>query len=290
MAIQTRSFIVFKDEPEDTPVQVVTLKPSNEDGVLNVLASPIKTTNPSTLTAPASAGPLLVFCPDKENIDPLTGGRVLSEQSLGKKRKTALIVKAQPASPSKKPRPLAEKPTKKPSTSKSKPRSSTEKKLKRSTSTSSKRSSSSRTRREPSLPRLAEEGEESTEAAPLDQAAIDAKCKELTVLPLADISEAYEQATTKEDAVESAEKAAEVKAAVDAASKKVDRPATPPPTTQKEDAATSPVAPMSVASVFSTPERKRIYSAFTFSSPSPASKRFASTRGSSVERFSDVAF
>ena len=211
MATQTRSFIVFKDEPEETPAQVVSLKSSSEEGVLSVLASPTKPTNPSALTVQASTGPLLIFCPDKENIDPLTGSRALSEQSLGKKRKTALIVKAQPPSPSKKPRPLAEKPTKKSSSSKSKSRSSTEKKAKRSSATTSKRTSSSRTRREPSLPRLAEETEEVAEAAPLNQDAIDAKCKELTVLPLADISEAYEQATTKEDAVESAEKAAEAK-------------------------------------------------------------------------------
>ena len=211
MTTHTRSFIVFKDEPEEPPVQVVSLKSSTQDDALNVLASPTKTTNHPVLTAPTSAGALLVFCPDKENIDPLTGSRALSEQSLGKKRKTALIVKVQPACPSKKPRPLAEKPAKKPSSSKSKSRSSTEKKAKRSTSTSSKRSSTSRTRREPSLPRLVEEVEETAEVAPLDQVVIDAKCKELTVLPLADISEAYEQATTKEDVVENAEKAAEVK-------------------------------------------------------------------------------
>lgn len=211
MTTHTRSFIVFKDEPEEPPVQVVSLKSSTQDSALNVLASPTKTTNHPVLTAPTSTGALLVFCPDKENIDPLTGSRALSEQSLGKKRKTALIVKAQPACPSKKPRPLAEKPAKKPSSSKSKSRSSTEKKAKRSTSTSSKRSSTSRTRREPSLPRLVEEVEETAEVAPLDQVVIDAKCKELTVLPLADISEAYEQATTKEDVVENAEKAAEVK-------------------------------------------------------------------------------
>ena len=67
---------------------------------------------------------------------------------------------------------------------------------------------------------------------------------------------------------------------------KVDRAATPPPTLAKVDPASSPIA----ASVFSTPERKRIYSAFTFSSPSPASQRYASTRASSVEHFSDAIF
>lgn len=42
--------------------------------------------------------------------------------------------------------------------------------------------------------------------------------------------------------------------------------------------------------VFSTPERRRIYSAFTFASPSPAAKRYALSRGSSVDRFSDLDF
>lgn len=42
--------------------------------------------------------------------------------------------------------------------------------------------------------------------------------------------------------------------------------------------------------VFSTPERRRIYSAFTFASPSPVVKRHAMSRGSSVDRFSDLDF
>ena len=82
-------------------------------------------------------------------------------------------------------------------------------KSKRSSSTSSKRGSSSRTTREPSLPRLIEELEDHENVVPLDQDAIDAKCKELTVLPLADISEAYEQVPTEVDVIAAAEKAAE---------------------------------------------------------------------------------
>lgn len=42
--------------------------------------------------------------------------------------------------------------------------------------------------------------------------------------------------------------------------------------------------------LFSTPERKRIYSAFTFESPSPAASRYAMSRGSSGDRFCDLAF
>ena len=40
--------------------------------------------------------------------------------------------------------------------------------------------------------------------------------------------------------------------------------------------------------VFSTPEKKKVYKAFTFSSPCAAGERYASARGSSVERFSDI--
>ena len=69
---------------------------------------------------------------------------------------------------------------------------------------------------------------------------------------------------------------------------KVERPVTPPPSSLKEVEPSSPAGATTTNSVFSTPERKRIYSAFTFSSPSPASQRYASTRASSVERFSDV--
>lgn len=43
-------------------------------------------------------------------------------------------------------------------------------------------------------------------------------------------------------------------------------------------------------SAFSTPERKGIYSAFTFSTPSPSGVRYAALRGSSETRFSDPAF
>ncbi|KAI0720699.1 hypothetical protein C8T65DRAFT_705596 [Cerioporus squamosus] len=259
MAATARAFTIFRDEPE----------------------APVAESGPTTTIAVPPSGPLLVYVPDKENLDPLTGSRVLPEQGLGKKRKTTLAVKAQPVSPSKKPRPLSEKPTKKASSSSSKMRS-TEKKAKR--SSSSKRSTSTRTRREPSLPRLVEEGEE-VEA--LDQIAIDAKCKELTVLPLADISEAYEQAVMPEDMLARAHKDAEEKAY--SSDEKLDRPTTPVQSPSKVDVASSP-APTTTGSVFSTPERKRIYSAFTFSTPSPASERYASARGSSVERFSDVVF
>ncbi|RDX47281.1 hypothetical protein OH76DRAFT_1484884 [Lentinus brumalis] len=257
MAATARAFTIFRDHFE----------------------APVAEEGPTTTIAVTPSGPLLVYVADKENHDPLTGCRALSEQVLGKKRKNTLAAKTQPVSPSKKPRPLGEK-TKKLISSSSKPVS--DKKTKR--SGASKRSTSKRTRREPSLPRLAEEGEE-VEA--FDQITIDAKCKELTVLPLADISEAYEQAVMSEDLLARVQKIAEEK--VQLSEDKVEQPTTPDHSPSKVDVASSP-APAVTGTVFSTPERKRIYSAFTFSTPSPASQRYASARGSSVERFSDVVF
>ena len=50
----------------------------------------------------------------------------------------------------------------------------------------------------------------------------------------------------------------------------------------------SPVKKAVTIDVFSTPEKKKVYKAFTFSSPCAAGERYASARGSSVERFSDI--
>ncbi|KAI0819943.1 hypothetical protein BC628DRAFT_1423369 [Trametes gibbosa] len=270
MAATTRSFIVFKDEPEDLPTQKVERKVN-------------QTSTSATYVLAPPPGPQLVYAPDKENIDPSTGTRASAEHSSGKKRKTALSVKAQASSPTKRLRPLAEKATKKPAP---KARDSN-KKTKR---TTSKRTPSIRLHREPSLPRVTEE----TETA--DQTIIDSKCKELTVTPLADISEAYdvdpkEDAAAKGEAATSKEIVSEAGltqvTVIRAAKDEPERPSTPMPADAERPS--SPAPPASAASVFSTPERKHIYSAFTFTSPSPAAKRYVSTRGASVDRFSDAA-
>ncbi|KAI0656880.1 hypothetical protein C8Q70DRAFT_1046471 [Cubamyces menziesii] len=262
MATATRSFIVFKDEPEVAPTPAVEKK-ENQTGpsATYVIAPP--------------PGPLLVYAPDKENIDPFTGTRSSGDLASGKKRKTALTVKTQPTSPTKRMKPLSEKTAKKP-TSKSR---GADKKVKR---TVSKRAASTRVHREPSLPRVAEENEVAS------QAVIDSKCKDLTVLPLADISEAHDVSVAKEDSVARGEPTAEKQTRGETPAI-VSEAGTERSTTPEAEEATSAVT-VSAASVFSTPERKRIYSAFTFTSPSPASKRYATTRGSSVDRFSDAAF
>ncbi|OJT07492.1 hypothetical protein TRAPUB_1677 [Trametes pubescens] len=265
MATTTCGFIVFKDEPEAVPTETVEKKENQAGATATYVLAP-------------PPGPQLVYAPDKENIDPFTGTRPSADQGAGKKRKTTLSVKAQPSSPTKRLKPLAEKATKKPA---SKARAA-EKKTKR---TALKRAASSRVHREPSLPRVTEE----TDAA--EQAVIDSKCKDLTVLPLADISEAYDVASPKQDAVVAQEAEPSKEVATEASTSdasKVERASSPPATGPERTSSPAPDA--SAASIFSTPERKRIYSAFTFTSPSPVAKRYASARGSSVDRFSDAAF
>lgn len=41
---------------------------------------------------------------------------------------------------------------------------------------------------------------------------------------------------------------------------------------------------------FDTPERKRIYAAFTFTTPSPTNDRYRRARSTSVDRFGDIEF
>ncbi|KAI0631081.1 hypothetical protein C8Q77DRAFT_1061876 [Trametes polyzona] len=265
MAATTRSFVVFKDEPEaPAPPAVEKKETLSGSSATYVLAPP--------------PGPLLVYAPDKENIDPLTGTRANAEQVSGKKRKTALTVKAQATSPTKRLRPLAEKAAKK---SVSKARVA-EKKTKR--ASTKRTTAASRSKREPSLPRVTEENESA------EQAVIDSKCKDLTVLPLADISEAYDVAAGKEGgAVETEERVAKEAEAEVCLSSSIRATNAAAPTPVESEPAPDSTSPAPTTNAFSTPERKRIYSAFTFTSPSPAGKRLASSRGSAVGRFSDAA-
>lgn len=67
---------------------------------------------------------------------------------------------------------------------------------------------------------------------------------------------------------------------------------TKPSTTGAKNEETKPCSTESSKGsfMFSTPERKRIYAAFTFESPSPASRRFADWRESSLPPLPAVNF
>lgn len=289
------SFVIYKDEP-DAP-------------------SAKRKTSPTPLGTRTNTRVVVVTAGDKENLHPLTGRRPNTEENTGKKRKTANVLATKllvasgkllvdPALPKKRrlgaPASAAEAGEK------------TEKEKKRAPPRKSQSQRPARVRKATELPKLeevVEEGEEKECAeeekiAKITQAAVDARCYELTVLPLADLSKAYEQSHSAKSFVD-----------VDSPNSKVGfRLYMLPPAlivrcasqcntipdalqrepsssdTEPEETPASPTLSRKGFTTFSTPERKRIYSAFTFESPSPASRRFSSWRDSSVERFGEIAF
>ncbi|KAI0687674.1 hypothetical protein BC835DRAFT_1419761 [Cytidiella melzeri] len=272
-------FVIFKDEP-DTPV--------------NVTQSEETSSSASSTTVLA-----IVTARDKENLHPVTGRRSSTEDAAAKKPKTrVLATKLLKVSRSDVPEPHPSPKKRRLFVSSETNRSSGNKEHKKEKRSSSvprahKTKQSSRSRKMTELPKVEEEehvagdrveqGDLQT-GSETGQAAADSKCYELTVLPLADVSKAFEQSPPPEERQEEPqasqhEETAETSPS-DEQSTKV-TPETPVADTVNEGK----------NGTFSTPERKRIYSAFTFESPSPASKRYAtSTRGSNVERFSDLDF
>ncbi|KAJ3526454.1 hypothetical protein NMY22_g10155 [Coprinellus aureogranulatus] len=159
----------------------------------------------------------------------------------------------------------------------------------------------------PPLPRVDEEvtvarigtPEPATKVERLSQAAIDSRCYELTVSPLADVSEAYDASplcvepvkevakpklkpeqdifrTVREPSAERELRdylTAETFNAV--LSSSTSRMRSRFSSHEPEEKQSFPAS-----SLFSTPEREKLYMSFTFSSPSPSGKRFRDTYGS----------
>ncbi|GAW03565.1 hypothetical protein LENED_005298 [Lentinula edodes] len=266
--MSSRSFTVFVDTPasEETetkpkPTTNTRLSRSLSESSLSLGLSPIYTT-------------------DKENLDPLTGERVGSSTALGKKRKGSISV-------------LAVKPPLEVKLSKGKDVSASEaqpeaKKRKSSISSSlsskskskkelkapgsGKKSAKRSSRRASPMPKLDEEVESDKEQTRGNQALINSKCYDLTVKPLADVSEAYEM---EGDSTEEREVFQFVK-----------EPSADPeirdyfPSSSLSSSTTLRGSSPAELKTFSTPERKQIYSAFTFTSPSPTSERIAKSKRS----------
>ena len=235
---------------------------------------------------------------DKENLHPLTGRRPNTDAVPGKKRKTTALATKLLVVPSK-------------ATAESKKRKlagavGEEKEKKEKTKRTRK---ASRVVKAPELPKVDEEAEEKVAEeqkeektlAEIVQASVDARCYDLTVLPLADVTEAYEHTgfPTKEAptapvvCVSANATCASPQRYTEAVIIKAAEPETPEAaadTAKFNEKPTSPLGSLKAMTSFSTPERKRIYSAFTFESPSPASRRFASWGDSSVDRLPEIKF
>lgn len=290
------SFVIYQDEPSSPASSSEELT----DSIHSV----------TTTLAVVTAG-------DKENLHPVTGRRPTPEEVLGKKRKTGALAtklliasgKAAPelhSTPKKRKlsvssglnRPIEKKEPKK------------EKRAGSISRKSSKIKAPSRVRKATELPKVEEELHVEEDATPQEktepgdteavQAAVDAKCYDLTVLPLADVSKAFEQSPPPEEKLVEDEEAEmsedevclpyqsvspssilscdfQIDAKIPAGDETGHRSPSATPSKRR-------------LAVFSTPERRRIYSAFTFASPSPAAKRYARSRASSVDRFSDLDF
>ncbi|KAI0322844.1 hypothetical protein OF83DRAFT_1079913 [Amylostereum chailletii] len=272
--MSTRAFAVFVDEP----VEPITKPSSDRDS-----ASP--STSPATLTSAATT--------EKENLHPVTGenARAPADGQHKKGKNTVLSTKfyAPPVLSKKKKEPDLEdvkQDGKKRLALSSLDGKNGSRKARR-VAEPSRIATTSRVRRIKGMPKVDEKAEvedsscskkaDATEA--LAQANVDSKCYDLTVTPLADVSKAFEQVSLKP-----------TDSTVD-----VSKPS--PQKTHPLDLvfrAQAPVKKLSKAveetKAFSTPERKRIYSAFTFSSPSPSSQRFAAMQSSGSDMFGNIKF
>jgi len=195
--MSVRSFTVFQDTT--TEIQKI-----NHEGDKKLAATAIHTAN-SLLSTLAAI--------EKENLHPVTGERAaLVPSNALKKRKTAVLVTKVLA-------PL-------PSSKKQKDVKSDPKKSRKSSTSSGKKTEgrkknareSRSTRKASPLPRVDEE-QEVLNATPvqrrstgltISQSNIDSRCYELTVSPLADVSEAYDTATETSDQESVIDKACEI--------------------------------------------------------------------------------
>jgi hypothetical protein len=182
------SFAVFVDTPVEAPKPPTVSKPDSSATI--------------DISATVSAVLGVVALANKENLDPITGEK-LKVPEAGKKRKNSLVVLKSVASVEGKG--LKDASDSQPDAKKRKgltrARSASAstlplKRVSKPASTGTKRPAK-KARRAP-MPMLDEESEttaKASDAVTLTQSEIDSKCKELTVLPLADVSEAYDAAS-----------------------------------------------------------------------------------------------
>lgn len=262
-----RSFTVFQDVPSSDQQ-----KPKNTNNTPTaILTSTANSVAPNHATLTTT---------EKENVHPVTGERAGPNNT--KKRKTSVLATKVHV-------PVQDKKQKEPKDAlpdaKKRKSSSSTSSVKGKT-TSRKEGKSRKAKKAPSrrvspMPKLDEEADTERERH-VTQADIDSRCYELTVKPLADVSQAYEQSASFEIPSSCNEnlKFCPVKAL--SVEPEIRDYYLPP---QGSSLPAGSIHPPSSPSRFSTPERKQIYAAFTFTSPSPTSERFnKATRAGSVPR------
>ncbi|KAF8155528.1 hypothetical protein B0H34DRAFT_659075 [Crassisporium funariophilum] len=268
-----RSFTVFQDAVSSDAPQPRTTRSNamvTRSSSLNLATSPNRATGLTDMVTM-----------DKENFHPLTGERAGPSNNATKKRKTTVLaIKVQPSSASKAKKEKDAQPEQK----KRKASTSTAAKVKTTIKKDGKVTGSARkgsgkrtvSRKVSPMPKVNEE--EEAEKDRITQADIDSRCYELTVQPLADVSQAYDESlafrglpTTPEAKV----KFCTVKAS--SAEPEIRDYFEPSQAlfSSTSSRLRSVSEDVSEGRVFSTPERKQIYAAFTFSSPSATSARMS---------------
>jgi hypothetical protein len=268
----TRAFVVFQDDPSGPlPTIKTDVSPSPpliEHTILGLSTIPVTTA-------------------EKENLHPVTGARSGSAtDSQSKKRKNSILATKLHI----------------PSTTK-KSRDSDCRKRKTTTS-SSKTLNGSRVTSLGAL-NLSKVDESAEPEQPCQdkvaQAEVDSKCYDLTVSPLADVSQAFDQVS-----LSSAESrpgisrilSPKVKetclllsfSCIDGSRQKQSRSEDNGISSLKPSAGSVSPKTVDISSeeaLFSTPERKQIYAAFTFTSPSPSSKLRVASH---LDIFGDIKF
>ncbi|KAG6899081.1 hypothetical protein C0993_001067 [Termitomyces sp. T159_Od127] len=257
-----RTFTVFQDTPSAD-----IAKPKAPTVTSSTLSTKLLNVNCATT----------ITTVEKENVDPLTGERAGPTSTNDKKRKTSVLAtKTHAPLTSKKQKESGEPSDSNPDAKKRKSSASSTLKLKaggkKDGKTSSRKSTKKPSRRvSPVLPKVDEEAEAERVRERITQADVDSRCYELTVKPLADLSQAYEQGPsldTDDDVV----KFRSVKES--SAEPELRDYFSPGP-----QSATLPLGSDGTSTLdsrtFSTPERKQIYAAFTFTSPSHTHEHFS---------------
>ncbi|KAF5334635.1 hypothetical protein D9611_011974 [Ephemerocybe angulata] len=295
----TRTFTVFQDTPSssDSTSRAASKPVRASSRILSRSASTSKSNLPA-----ASENAVAI---DKENLNPLTGLRASTTALNGEKKRktTVLATKAHATTVGKKAlKPqasiVAEPDTKKRKTAtgalKSKPATTSKKessvlKPTASSARKSKRTSPS-SRKPPVLPKVVEEtttgiSDSVIQVQELSQAAIDSRCYDLTVTPLADVSEAYEASVFSGKTLRKSDESLfrivkEASAEPELRDYFTLDTFTTLASSRRTLISEEPEEKKSTATTFSTPERAKLYASFTFSSPSPSSKRFRDVYGS----------
>ncbi|KAG6837136.1 hypothetical protein H0H93_014041 [Arthromyces matolae] len=260
-----RTFTVFQDSPSTTDIAKPKMSTTNP---VALISKQLNVNNATTLTG----------TDDKENFHPLTGERAGPSTTNGKKRKTSVLAtKIHAPLSSKKQKESTDSTTTATDMKKRKSSGTSAKPLKAAGGKKDTKTSSSRkvtkkpSRRVSPMPKLDEEAEADRVRERISQAEIDARCYELTVKPLADLSQAYEAVTPLELITPSInDDELKFRSELSAEPEIRDYFSSPPQSSallSKTDGALD-------CRTFSTPERKQIYAAFTFTSPSPTSERF----------------